>query len=37
MTCDRDSFLLEHELTATERGEPVRERTWTKRIPRDLC
>jgi hypothetical protein len=37
MTCDRESFLLEHTLLATERGETVRERRWTKRIPRDLC
>jgi putative CocE/NonD family hydrolase len=37
MTCDRESFLLEHTLTAVERGQPVRERSWSKRIPRDLC
>ena len=37
MTCDAESFLLEHTLTATEHGESVRERTWTRRIPRDLC
>jgi uncharacterized protein len=36
MTCDRDSFLLEHRLFATEAGCEVRERTWSKRIPRDL-
>jgi uncharacterized protein len=36
MTCDRDSFLLEHRLIATEAGREVRERTWSKRIPRDL-
>jgi uncharacterized protein len=37
MTCDGESFLLEHTLLATERGETVRERRWAKRIPRDLC
>jgi hypothetical protein len=36
MTCDRDSFLLEHRLVATEGGREVRSRTWSKRIPRDL-
>jgi putative CocE/NonD family hydrolase len=37
MTCDAGSFLLEHRLTATEHGQPVRERSWERRIPRDLC
>jgi uncharacterized protein len=36
MTGDAHDFVLEHRLIATEHGEPVRERTWTKRIPRDL-
>jgi len=36
MTCDRDSFLLEHWLVATEAGREVRSRAWSKRIPRDL-
>jgi len=36
MTCDHDSFLLEHWLVATEAGREVRSRTWSKRIPRDL-
>jgi hypothetical protein len=37
MICDAASFVLEHHLTATEHGQPVRERTWERRIPRDLC
>ena len=36
MSCDEDSFLLEHRLEAREHGEIVRERTWSKRIRRDL-
>jgi putative CocE/NonD family hydrolase len=36
MTCDGESFLLEHTLVAFEHGQPVRERTWSKRIARDL-
>jgi len=36
MTCDRDSFLLEHWLVATGAGREVRSRAWSKRIPRDL-
>jgi uncharacterized protein len=36
MTCDGESFLLEHTLVALEHGQPVRERTWSKRIARDL-
>jgi uncharacterized protein len=36
MTCDAADFILEHRLTAAERGATVRERTWTTRIPRDL-
>jgi hypothetical protein len=36
MTCDHDSFLLEHWLVATEAGREVRSRTWSKRIARDL-
>jgi hypothetical protein len=36
MTCDAESFVLEHRLEAREQGEPVRERAWSKRIPRDL-
>jgi hypothetical protein len=35
MTCDRDSFLLEHWLTTWENDEPVHERTWSRSIPRD--
>jgi putative CocE/NonD family hydrolase len=35
MTCDRDSFLLEHWLTTWESDEPVHERTWSRSIPRD--
>jgi uncharacterized protein len=36
MTCDSESFLLEHTLVALEHGQPVRERSWSKRISRDL-
>ena len=36
MTCDAEAFQLDHSLLATERGETVRERTWAKRIPREL-
>jgi len=36
MTCDAEAFQLDHSLLAIERGETVRERTWTKRIPREL-
>jgi hypothetical protein len=36
MTCDSDSFLLEHTLVALEHGQPVRERSWSRRIARDL-
>ena len=36
MTCDASDFVLEHRLIASEHGQPVRERTWSKRIPRDL-
>jgi hypothetical protein len=36
MTCDHDSFLLEHRLVATEAGREVRSRAWSKRIPRGL-
>jgi hypothetical protein len=36
MTCDRETFLLEHRLTTWQNDEPVHERTWSKSIPRDL-
>jgi putative CocE/NonD family hydrolase len=36
MSCNADSFLLEHRLEAREHGEVIRERTWSKRIRRDL-
>ena len=36
MTCDGNDFQLDHSLVASERGETVRERSWTTRIPRDL-
>jgi putative CocE/NonD family hydrolase len=36
MTCDAVSFTLEHRLEAREHGEVVRERTWSRSIPRDL-
>jgi hypothetical protein len=36
MTCDAASFTLEHRLEAREHGEVVRERTWSRSIPRDL-
>jgi uncharacterized protein len=36
MTCDRETFLLEHWLTTWQNDVPVHERTWSKSIRRDL-
>jgi predicted acyl esterase len=36
MSCDRDSYVLEHQLMTWEGDMPVHERTWARSIPRDL-
>jgi hypothetical protein len=35
LTCDRDNFYVEAEMTAQENGEQAFHKTWQRTIPRD--